>query len=689
MYSVSEDYLKTIEEAVQNSKILGTIGDVTFTEDNILEGSFSITNQCCDRTNIQIGQVYVGQLDITLVDMKIPRYSIKGSTIIPTFSLKLTTGQYENVPLGIYVVDSANYTQSGIVITAYDRMTKFDRSCTLKSVSNSPYQLAVMACKECGLELANDASEFSTFANGSEVLTMYSKGTDVETWRDFVSWLAQTLACNVTIDRRGRVRFFPYNHTVVKTLDIDQRFSGGSFSDFVTTITGMSVVNLTTQETNYFTLNPDQDTGLTYNLGSNPFIQYGTDEYKELMVDNILTSLKNVRYVPFTIEEICNPMYDLGDVISLPNGLGDAEALFCVNKIDWTFHQTVKLTGVGSDPALASNKSKTDKNISGLLNKMSDDTMHYYDFENASDIVIGDGQTRKIIDIDFITSKDTHVDFHTELDATVDSTEEFRDDTYSEHDVTATATYYLNEEVVAYQPLETMVDGIHLRHLLYTWMASANVIGNFKVDLTAKGGQIILPLGTVRGYMAGQGLVGETVDTNPNVSDEVAGLVFEIFGSILDSAETALQTPVGGAFKDSVGRLTFRMFQSFTDHGEVMQGVTFAPYLSTEYLVGVTAPVVNGRWVANEDKQYLETIDLYGVTGFYSVTGDALSYQVSFDSGQTWGSWDGSSFTAGLQMTYTDISTVSVWNSPARFKVIFDKEETLGSFTVIGGSING
>ena len=108
MYSVSEDYLKTIEEAVQNSKILGTIGDVTFTEDNILEGSFSITNQCCDGTNIQIGQVYVGQLDITLVDVEIPRYSIKGSTIIPTFSLKLTTGQYENVPLGIYVVDSAN-----------------------------------------------------------------------------------------------------------------------------------------------------------------------------------------------------------------------------------------------------------------------------------------------------------------------------------------------------------------------------------------------------------------------------------------------------------------------------------------------------------------------------------------------------------------------------------------------------
>lgn len=690
MYQVSERYLETIEQAVQNSRIIGTIGDVAFTENNILEGSFSITNQCCDGSNVQIGQVYVGQLNITLVGMDLTRYTVMHSAIIPHFSLKLNNGQWENVPLGIYDVDSAEWTETGIVITAYDRMSRFDKSCTLNSVSNTAYQLAVMACRECGLDLVNDASEFSTFANGSEVLTLYTEGSDIESWRDFVSWLAQTLGCNVTMTRNGKVRFFPYNKTVVKTLDTDQRFTGGKISDFITTITGMSVVNLTTQKTKYYTLNPSLDTGLTYNLGSNPFMQYGTEEYKEVMVKAILTSLKNVQYVPFEIEEICNPMYDLGDVISLPNGLGDADAFFCVNKIDWTFHKTVKLTGVGSNPSLASGKSKTDKNISGLLNQMTNDTMHYYDFENSSDITIRDGRTAKIIDIDYITSKDTHVDFHAELKATIDSTENYDPDAdvYSEHDVTGEVTYYLNDEPVFYQPLETMVDGIHLRHLLYVWSASANILGNFRVDLTSRGGEIILPLGSVRGYMAGQGLVGEVVDTNPNVEDVFTGLVFDIFNSIIDSAEVALQTPSKGVGNDTLNRLTFSLFRTITEHGEVMQGVGFTPYMSTEYLSKVTVPVVSNRWVADEPFQYIETIDLYGITGFHSTTGGALSYQVSFDGGTTWGAWNGTTFTAGAEMTYTDISAVSTWNSPARFKVIFDNAESLGAFMVIGGRLN-
>jgi hypothetical protein len=63
---------------------------------------------------------------------------------------------------------------------------------------------------------------------------------DVETWRDLVSWLAQTIGCFATADREGNIVFRSFNQTVVDTIDDAHRFTGGSFSDYVTRYTGLS-----------------------------------------------------------------------------------------------------------------------------------------------------------------------------------------------------------------------------------------------------------------------------------------------------------------------------------------------------------------------------------------------------------------------------------------------------------------
>lgn len=67
MYEVSDAYKKSMKEPVQRFKIGGTVAVTPFTDINVLKGSFSITNQCSDDTEMKIGQVYVGELNATFL----------------------------------------------------------------------------------------------------------------------------------------------------------------------------------------------------------------------------------------------------------------------------------------------------------------------------------------------------------------------------------------------------------------------------------------------------------------------------------------------------------------------------------------------------------------------------------------------------------------------------------------------
>ena len=137
MYAVSEQYKAAMKQPVQRFRMTGKVGRASFTDDNILSGSFSSTNQCSDDSSVQIGQVYIGELDVTLMNVNIARYSWKGQEIAPVFGMHLSDGTYEDVPLGVFYIAEANWTLSGVEITAYDGMSLFDKTVSLSSFSHS------------------------------------------------------------------------------------------------------------------------------------------------------------------------------------------------------------------------------------------------------------------------------------------------------------------------------------------------------------------------------------------------------------------------------------------------------------------------------------------------------------------------------------------------------------------------
>lgn len=369
MYDVSQKYVEAMKRPVQRHRIKGTVGGIAFTENHILSGSFTITGQCSDTTNVQIGQVYTNELKITLMkSLHLSRYSIMGSEIIPYFGLRLDNGDYEYIPLGVFTVSSASWAASGVEITAYDNMSKLDRSFSSSSLTGTPYELLTLACTSCGLELAMKARDFNSLANGRRTLTLFADN-DIGTWRDCVSWIAQAIGCNVFADRAGKIVLKAYGQNAVDSIDTEHRLTGSTFGDYETHYTGLSVVDIEDQMTVYFS--DPVDDGLTYNLGSNPFLQSDSDELVEAMCREILAAIGSIHYVPFSVDMIGTPAYDLMDVLRFEGGFADGDKLSCITK--YTFHYNAKysISGVGTNPALTSAKSKSDKNIAGLMAQVS------------------------------------------------------------------------------------------------------------------------------------------------------------------------------------------------------------------------------------------------------------------------------------------------------------------------------
>ena len=209
------------------------------------------------------------------------------------------------------------------------------------------------------------------------------------------------------INRVGELELRKYGNTPVLTVERKHRFSS-SFSDFITRYTAVSSTNLRTQMAEYYALDPDD--GLTMNLGVNPLLQFGLEETRRQLCENILNDLAVVNYVPFDSDTIGNPALDVGDVITFSGGQADATKYACItsNSIKIGGRQSIKC--VGKNPKLSQAKSKNDKNISGILSQIEAGKIGIHTFTNATAFTVADVDT-KIISIEFATTEANHAQF--------------------------------------------------------------------------------------------------------------------------------------------------------------------------------------------------------------------------------------------------------------------------------------
>lgn len=696
MYEVSAAYKKAMKEPVHRFLIGGSISNTPFSDRNVLKGSFSITNQCSDDSEMKIGQVYVGELNATFVNLNVERYSLQNKLIKPTFSRKTADG-YETIPLGVFKVSEASWTSSGIVIKAYDNMAELDKACDVNSANGTPYELALLACKSCKLELGTTKEEFKEFANGIENLSMVAEN-DIETWRDFISWVAQTCACFATADRFGKIVFRTYGDTVVDTIGSKHRFTGASFSDFETRYTGLSCVNIGDKTTSYYGM--EVDDALTYNLGSNPFLQYGVDDAKEEMRRAILHSLQNIRYVPFKASMIGDPVYDLGDVLSMSEGIADGSKLYCITKYTFNYNGEYEVQGVGKNPAIANAKSKTDKNIAGLMNQDDENLIHFTVFTNTGPVVVEDQSNQSVFSMRFIATKTTHVALDMEILLNVETTEEGEEYQWVEHDAVAKVHYYIDgAEIDLRKPVETWQDGQHILTLRYDLQAVDAAIHTWDVWIEMQGGSATIDTYGIHAVAMGQGLAAESDwDGTITASDEVDRYTFSLVRNFTDLASTTLNTPARAIPGDILARFDFtNMFGHIADNSRSYGDMTtFTPYVNASRVMTDADYNNTTGWqgtgeIKKGTNKTLTTTDVHGVTSVETASQNAVFY-ASFDSGSTWVGWTSEGWVENVTMIKKEIEAVpeSAWKQydKVRFRVLLEGGAALYALHLYGGTLH-
>lgn len=625
MYPVSKEYQKAISESSRSFFWTGTITTkagkkYTFGNKDIVKGSGYISRQCSGSSEIELGSVYAAELGISLFS-DIDRYSLEDASITVSFHLKVGD-VYEEVPMGIFYIAEANRKIKTLELKAYDGMLNLDKNFNKGLSSAFPYDFLSLLSKACHVELAQTKEEIEALTNGTELLGIYQEN-DIETWRDFLYYLAQALGCFSTIDRDGKLRLIPYGITDNKTVDSRQRFSS-TFSDFVTRYTAVSSTNKKTDIAEYYSVKPDD--GLTMNLGVNPLLQFGLEEKRKRIINNILSAITVVDYVPFDSDTIGDPALDLGDVIKFTGGHADETKRSAITSIETKINGKQTIKCVGKNPRLASAKSKNDKNIAGLESSMNENKLSIYTYVNALKIGVGSEKT-SIINIEFASGDETNAEFHAEVILDVKSNAVSRKVdaetkieigeenkvisipvSWTDDGKTLLKAYYVldGKEVEQFHPSETWFSGKHLLNLYYPIIEmKANELHTFEVLIELTNGTATIEPQNAMATISGQGLgAQERWDGRITVDEEIK--MVELSGlptnTIHDKVVAALIAPKKTGITQPIDsiRMTGLMVPEFYDNISF-----FVPIVRDVIETADRDKMLYQRAYVEDDKQFL------------------------------------------------------------------------------------
>ncbi len=556
MYSVSNDYLTAIAKNARAHKLTGTVNGTSFDGGDVIRNSFSVRNQFCPATEIALGGVYVGELNLTFTEafassMNI-RGSWKGKVITASIGVELADASFEYIPIngGSYIIESAQWTDAGIQIVAYDKMSLFDISLPATTIgSGTLYDLLSFACTACGVTLGLSQVECSALPNGTETLYAYPENAMV-TYRDLISELAEACCCFATINRSGELilQTLPAYNSVTLTIPYNLRYST-SFSDFTSYY---SMIEVASSSDGAVTTYTNQNIGgLSLDVGNNPYLETGLEVTYTRMRQAIVDELQTFRSVPFSATLLPNPALDLGDLIEFTGGIGQG-SLGCVMSLVHKLDSTT-IEGYGENPTAAGVTSDLSKQVT-TQGKSTKNEMVCHTFVNSRTFTLGDSTPTTIIEIAFSTVSPKTVKMLHEimLDVTI---------TDASGIASCTAYFYVNDVLEDYHAIDSWNhDGYHLLHLLYFLenLLSGSAY-EWKVALEMNGGTATIAQSGIHALLEGQGLVASASwNGTLECEDTYTPLVLGHDLTTITDTVTALgtQTPESITVTDIVGTIT-------------------------------------------------------------------------------------------------------------------------------------
>lgn len=566
MYPVSQAYINKLKSKdTKIRRIKGYVDSIAFTENDVLDGSFSYTDMCVKSSEIKLGGVFIATLNLTFLQSFVDRFP-RGSwqNRVITCSVGLFLGYdanneeiWEDIPIKPYIIDDPQHSALGLDVVAYDAMHKFDKPIQMTTTSGTIYGMASLACQECGVTLGMTAEEMAALRNGDQILGLYAEN-DIETWHDLISYIAVAIGGFATINRNGELVFRTWHTEPDITIGVNDRFVGGKWSDFSTNYSAVQLNDLQNGVVLYYAVTPDN--GMTMDLGSNPLLQYGVNSIKEERCRNILEALQCLKYVPFSSTSLIDPALDLGDVILYDGGIAN-NALSCVMRLDFSYSKGATVKGYGKNPAMSGAKTSQDKAIAANAKNAKEQGLTYYTYINTTAVTLTQTPQR-LYRLAFATAEQTNVDLWFEpkwLNTLAGDTQ------------TITYEYYLDGIKFDREVQDTFgEDGYHTTpHPFWLQDVTGGETHYWEVKASVDSGTAVVSIGDMIALLKGQRLVGDVAfDGNIEMYDEYEPLI-------------------GG--QDIVG-LSDSVISIERDHPypNIIKADTFTAYIGGQEIVGLT-----------------------------------------------------------------------------------------------------
>jgi len=573
MHPTSEEYKTVIKKNSRKFYWTGNIilkdeTIIPFTNKDILKGSGYIHRSCSGSSELEIGTVYAGEFGISLFS-NIDRYSLEDSKLELFYHQELESKKIETIPMGIFDVTEANRSKKILELKGYDYMLRFDKNFPVTDTFGTAFELLSLSCEKCKVELGMTEDELKAFVNGEEVLAIY-QDHDIETYRDFIHYIASTLGAFAQVSRDGKL---------VKT-----RY------------TAINSTNAKTKIAEYYSL--ENDDGLTMNLGINPLMQLGLPEKRKRMCEALLTEICKIHHTPFDMVTIGDPSLDVGDRIAISYEEEKIEGL--ITDIEYKINGKHRILGVGKNPYLSKAKSKNDKNIVGLLNQIESEKLVVHAYSNYSAFSLSTTDT-PIIRIEFASNKETEAIFNASilLNIICDSEEKTRkisrkvkkqvevlnNDGKSydppkfeekeeveeldfieniEIPTRLVITYVFNDTKIEYHiPKETYLSGDHILNLFYPLTKlQEKTMNNFSVLIRLESGQAMIGKDNAIAAISGQSL-GSTEAWDGKIKIDESWKIIELSHSFLlrklkADYKVERQVPRPLVFNEKVGRFKYQ-----------------------------------------------------------------------------------------------------------------------------------
>ena len=598
MYPTSNEYKTVIKKNSRKFYWTGNIilkdeTIISFTNKDILKGSGYIHRSCSGSSELEIGTVYAGEFGISLFS-NIDRYSLEDSKLELFYHQELESKKIETIPMGIFDVTEANRSKKILELKGYDYMLRFDKNFPVTDTFGTAFELLTLSCEKCKVELGMTEDEVKAFVNGEEVLAIY-QDHDIETYRDFIHYIASTLGAFAGVSRDGKLVLKKYAESISTEIKTRERFSS-SISDFKTRYTAINSTNAKTKIAEYYSL--ENDDGLTMNLGINPLMQLGLPEKRKRMCEALLTEICKIHHTPFDMVTIGDPSLDVGDRIAISYAEEKIEGL--ITDIEYKINGKHRILGVGKNPYLSRAKSKNDKNIAGLLNQIESEKLVVHSYSNYSAFNLSTTDT-PIIRIEFASNKETEAIFNASILLNIicdteqktrkisrkfkkqveilnndgksydppkyEEKEEVEELDFIENIEIPTRlviTYVFNDTKIEHHiPKETYLSGDHILNLFYPLTKlQEKTMNNFSVLIRLESGQAMIGKDNAIAAISGQSL-GSTEAWDGKIKIDESWKRIELSHSFLlrklkDEYKVERQIPRPLVFNEKVGRFKYQ-----------------------------------------------------------------------------------------------------------------------------------